>query len=40
MRAMPSRLMTEWIAFFKIEAEEINQQSLIQQASSGLREMK
>ena len=38
MRQMPSHLLSEWIAFFKIESEDQTQRQLAREAKRGVEE--
>jgi len=40
MRKMPSKLLTEWIAYFQIENEEYETAKLSRDASAGVDQMK
>lgn len=40
MRKMPSRLLTEWIAFTRIENEEVEGKKLEQEAVQGVKAMR
>lgn len=37
---MPSKLLTEWIAYFQIETEEMEKASLVREASMGVEQIK
>lgn len=40
MRKLPSRLLTEWIAFFQLEAEEQEKSTLKREALAGVEQIK
>jgi len=40
MRGMSSKLLTEWIAYFQIENEELEKLNLAREASAGVEQMK